>query len=158
MRLKLTIIKSTIFSMDVLISARWKARPTPSSTNGAVDFCKELAWPATPGSHCWMKSPVFCGLSNSLPHQRVGRNWMRRRTKRRCMWSGPARLNRRSTLYTHTGYLIEKGKLRLRAIPREPQESQRWGAMRLAPVEVERNTNIAVVPDGHCIDPIVGNV
>jgi len=58
-----------------------------------------------------------------------------------------------------TVYLIEKapGKSRLRAIPRELQENRRWEAMRLAPVGVERNTNIAVVPDVRCIDVTVGN-
>jgi len=57
------------------------------------------------------------------------------------------------------GYLIEKaqGKPWLLHIPRERQESRRWGAMRLALVGAERNTDIAVVPDVHRIDPTVGN-
>ena len=61
--------------------------------------------------------------------------------------------------YMLIGYLIEKAleKPWLRPIPRELQESRRWDAMRLALVGAERSTNIAVVPDAHCIDPTVGD-
>jgi len=57
------------------------------------------------------------------------------------------------------GYLIEKAlkKPWLCPIPRDLQKSLRWDAMRLALVGAERSTNIAVVPDGHCIDPTAGN-
>ena len=112
-----------------------------------------------PGSRYWMRSPPSCDPSSYLPHRKAGQNWMRRRTRRRCMRSGPAKLNRRSTLYMRIGYLIEKaqGKPWLLHIPRERQESRRWGAMRLALVGAERNTDIAVVPDVHRIDPTVGN-
>lgn len=61
-----------------------------------------------PGSRYWMRSPVSCGFSNYSPHRKVGQNRMRRRTRRRCMRSGPARLNRRSMPYMLIGYLIEK--------------------------------------------------
>jgi hypothetical protein len=61
--------------------------------------------------------------------------------------------------YMPIGYLIEKALQQpwLRPVPRELQESQRWDVMRLAPVEAGRNTNTAVVPLAHCIDPIACN-
>ena len=49
------------------------------------------------------------------------------------------------------------GKPWLHPITRERHECKRWDAMRLALVGAERDTNIAVVPDAHCIDPTVGN-
>jgi len=105
------------------------------------------------------KSDIL-GPSGSLPRRKDGQDWMQRWTGRRCMRSGPVILHQQSALYMPIGYLIEKllQKTCHRLVPvKLLQEIQRWGAMRLAPLGAERNTNIAVVPEVHYIDPTAGN-
>ena len=140
-------------------SPTFYTREIEGKTYTIVDeWCSGFLQGIAVASYAWqpllLRSPIYCGPSNSSLRLKAGQNWMRRRTRPRCMQRGPARLNRRSTPYMLIGYLIEKllEQPWLHPVPREWRENQRWVAMRHVPVGAERNTNIAVVPLVHCID------